>query len=155
MKVTGKRIKLMDMVLILTLIKPNTLASGRMINKKARESKFGRMVLNMRENINKEKRKAKEFSNGLITHVMREISNKIIFTAEEFIYGLIEELMMENGRTIKWMERVPFNGLVNMNFNNLDGRLYTGAYCEDKKHGYGEFEWPDNRKYKGNWQNGK
>lgn len=25
----------------------------------------------------------------------------------------------------------------------------------DKKHGYGEFDWPDGRKYKGSWKNGK
>ncbi len=31
----------------------------------------------------------------------------------------------------------------------LDERRYIGHYVEDKKHGYGEFEWPDGRKYKG------
>ena len=31
----------------------------------------------------------------------------------------------------------------------LDERKYIGHYVEDKKHGYGEFEWPDGRKYKG------
>ena len=25
----------------------------------------------------------------------------------------------------------------------------------DKQHGEGLFEWPDGRKYKGNWENGK
>ena len=37
----------------------------------------------------------------------------------------------------------------------LDERKYIGHYVEDKKHGYGEFEWPDGRKYKGQWLNGK
>ena len=41
---------------------------------------------------------------------------------------------------------------------------YTGAYEDDKKHGFGEFEWPDGRKqfiywvicrYTGYWENGK
>ena len=31
----------------------------------------------------------------------------------------------------------------------LDERKYNGSYVEDKKHGYGEFEWPDGRRYKG------
>jgi len=26
---------------------------------------------------------------------------------------------------------------------------------DDKKHGEGEFTWPDGRKYKGQWENGK
>lgn len=37
----------------------------------------------------------------------------------------------------------------------IDDRKYVGSYIEDKKQGYGEFEWPDNRKYKGQWYNGK
>jgi hypothetical protein len=28
-------------------------------------------------------------------------------------------------------------------------------YLDDKKDGYGEFLWPDGRKYKGHWKNGK
>ena len=34
-------------------------------------------------------------------------------------------------------------------------RDHEGQYLDDKKHGYGVFEWPDGRKYKGNWENGK
>lgn len=154
-KVIGKKIKPMDTGRILTPTKPNTSASGKTINKREEASKFGPMEPSMRENINKAKKKVEESFNGLITHVMKEISNKITFMAGECILGQMEELMMENGRIIRWMERVSSNGLVNVNFHHLDGRRYTGAYCEDKKHGYGEFEWPDNRKYKGNWQNGK
>jgi hypothetical protein len=26
---------------------------------------------------------------------------------------------------------------------------------DDKKEGYGEFEWPDKRTYKGNWKDGR
>jgi len=37
----------------------------------------------------------------------------------------------------------------------IDERKYNGSYVEDKKHGYGEFEWPDGRRYKGQWSNGK
>lgn len=30
-------------------------------------------------------------------------------------------------------------------FTWLDGRKYEGEYKDDKKHGYGEFKWPDGR----------
>ena len=40
-------------------------------------------------------------------------------------------------------------------FNWPDKRKYTGQYKEDKKHGYGIFEWSDGRKYRGDWKNGK
>jgi hypothetical protein len=36
-----------------------------------------------------------------------------------------------------------------------DGRKYKGEYYDDKKSGYGVFKWPDGRKYKGAWLNGK
>jgi hypothetical protein len=36
-----------------------------------------------------------------------------------------------------------------------DRRKYKGEYYDDKKSGYGIFKWPDGRKYKGNWLNGK
>ena len=32
---------------------------------------------------------------------------------------------------------------------------YTGEYFDDKKEGYGIFEWPDGKKYEGQWLNGK
>ena len=28
-------------------------------------------------------------------------------------------------------------------FNWSDGRKYEGEYLDDKKHGFGRFEWPD------------
>ena len=36
-----------------------------------------------------------------------------------------------------------------------DGRKYEGEYKDDKKEGYGTFYWPDGRKYTGAWLNGK
>ena len=36
-----------------------------------------------------------------------------------------------------------------------DGRKYVGEYSEDKKHGFGTFEWKDGKKYIGNWLEGK
>ncbi|MGB2492222.1 MAG: hypothetical protein ACPID7_04485, partial [Candidatus Puniceispirillum sp.] len=35
-----------------------------------------------------------------------------------------------------------------------DGKLYVGNYQDGKKHGYGEFYWPEGQSYKGDWQNG-
>ena len=40
-------------------------------------------------------------------------------------------------------------------FNWPDGRVYKGEYVNDKKEGYGEFEWSDGRKYYGFWKEGK
>lgn len=37
----------------------------------------------------------------------------------------------------------------------LDGRLYHGAYVNDKKHGFGVYVWADGRAYVGNWYDGK
>lgn len=36
-----------------------------------------------------------------------------------------------------------------------DGRKYIGEYIDDKKHGQGTFVWPDGRKYEGAWKYGK
>ena len=36
-----------------------------------------------------------------------------------------------------------------------DGRKYEGNYVDDKKEGQGTFYWPDGRKYEGAWENGK
>lgn len=36
-----------------------------------------------------------------------------------------------------------------------DGRKYEGQYVDDKKEGQGNFFWPDGRVYQGGWKNGK
>lgn len=36
-----------------------------------------------------------------------------------------------------------------------DGRLYHGAYVNDKKHGFGVYVWADGRAYVGSWIDGK
>ena len=36
-----------------------------------------------------------------------------------------------------------------------DNRKYKGEYKNGKKHGYGIYEWPDGRLYKGKWKDGK
>ena len=36
-----------------------------------------------------------------------------------------------------------------------DGRRYEGEYFEDKKHGFGTFIWPNGSFYQGSWVDGK
>mmetsp|Transcript_20197 Transcript_20197/g.24955 ORF Transcript_20197/g.24955 Transcript_20197/m.24955 type:complete len:92 (+) Transcript_20197:833-1108(+) len=36
-----------------------------------------------------------------------------------------------------------------------DGRKYAGEYSEDQKQGFGTFTWPNGSYYQGNWENGK
>jgi hypothetical protein len=65
-----------------------------------------------------------------------------------------------NGRIIRWMGRENLRGQVSLIYIDLtvfktllkkkiDGRKYNGHYIEDKKHGFGDFEWPDGRRYCG------
>jgi len=37
----------------------------------------------------------------------------------------------------------------------LDGKKYTGEYLDDKKHGYGVFDWGNGKFYEGFWEDGK
>ena len=36
-----------------------------------------------------------------------------------------------------------------------DKKKYTGEYLDDKKHGFGVFDWGNNKRYEGQWHNGK
>ena len=36
-----------------------------------------------------------------------------------------------------------------------DGRKYVGEYKDDLKHGFGTIEWPDGRKFEGMWEEGE
>lgn len=37
----------------------------------------------------------------------------------------------------------------------VDKKRYVGEYLDDKKHGFGVFEWGNGKKYEGEWLNGK
>ena len=39
-------------------------------------------------------------------------------------------------------------------FNWPDGRKYKGEYVDDKKEGFGTYYWPDGRIIEGMWKNG-
>ena len=39
--------------------------------------------------------------------------------------------------------------------NYPDGRKYTGQFADDQKNGFGTLTWPDKRKYTGLWKDGK
>ena len=94
----------------------------------------------------------------------KDNSQTTTFMALEPTLGLMAETTREIGKTTRWMDKENLNGLVKfqriiiyVNLSNLvlvglfvlDERKYNGSYVEDKKHGYGEFEWPDGRRYKG------
>ena len=36
-----------------------------------------------------------------------------------------------------------------------DGKVYEGAFLNDKREGQGKFQWADGRVYEGEWKNGK
>ena len=73
----------------------------------------------------------------------------------------------ENGKTTRCTEYEYFSSLCQEikvyyflnnqtgEFNWPDRRKYIGEYKDDKKDGYGEFFWPDGRVYKGRWEKGK
>ena len=62
------------------------------------------------------------------------------------IIGQMKNNTLENGKTIKCTEKDTLLGLMGKSIYLL--LSYVGDYFEDKKHGYGEFQWPDGRKYK-------
>jgi len=39
--------------------------------------------------------------------------------------------------------------------NYVDGSKYIGSYVNERKHGYGEYYWPDGTYYKGYYFEGK
>lgn len=41
-----------------------------------------------------------------------------------------------------------------MNSNGSMG-YYKGHFYDDEKNGYGEFTWPNGKRYRGMWKNGK
>jgi hypothetical protein len=64
------------------------------------------------------------------------------------------------GKEVKLDKKFLFPYFCNINYLFLelewpDGRKYEGEYEEDKKHGFGTFIWADGRKYIGNWSKGK
>ena len=120
----------------------NMLVSGLMINKTEWEKKFGLMVRDIRVIICKEKNTEVDSFFGLMDQFMRENSNSIIFKELVFINGQMVVNMMVNGRIIRWMEKA-YKLINNQVFTWNDGRKYNGEYKDDKKHGYGVFEWPD------------
>lgn len=43
--------------------------------------------------------------------------------ATEYIYGLMVEFIKENGKTIKWMDKVNFSGLMAVNILEITSRI--------------------------------
>ena len=67
---------------------------------------------------------------------------------KDYINGQMVEFLMEIGFAIRWMEKDYLHGV--MAECKLILFRFKGQYKDDKKHGYGEFTWPNGRKYKVN-----
>lgn len=80
--------------------------NGKMINRVEEVQKYGKMVLNMMENI----KKARNMDMGIYFLRMDPsiLDNflKIRYMEMENIHGLMENPIMVNGKTIKWMDMV-------------------------------------------------
>ena len=81
-------------------------------------------------------------------------SLKMIFMVQEHINGLMVENTKASGKKIRWMDKGCLLGEMG-GISMRKYRRYLGAYLDDKKHGYGEFHWPDGRSYRGYWADGK
>ena len=121
MMVTGKMIRIMDLVNTLTRMVLSTKVIGWTINNMAKARSIGLMAPNMKVSISTEKRMDTVSFCGLIDPVIVVSSSIIIFTAKELIHGLMEEFIMEIGSRTKCMEKEYSHGLtvVNMKVNTL------------------------------------
>lgn len=73
---------------------------------------------------------------------------------QELISGSMVGNTKDNGRKIKRTVKGFSHGKMG-SISMKKCRRYIGAYLDDKKHGYGEFHWPDGRYYRGFWADGK
>lgn len=70
------------------------------------------MVLDMRDNITKEKNMVKVNFIGQIIHLMKESSQIIIYMVKIFINGVMAVYSMVNGKIIKWRVQEYLVGLM-------------------------------------------
>eukprot|EP00335_Anophryoides_haemophila_P000333 CAMPEP_0204821078 /NCGR_PEP_ID=MMETSP1018-20131115/2213_1 /ASSEMBLY_ACC=CAM_ASM_000518 /TAXON_ID=46462 /ORGANISM="Anophryoides haemophila, Strain AH6" /LENGTH=165 /DNA_ID=CAMNT_0051919671 /DNA_START=559 /DNA_END=1056 /DNA_ORIENTATION=- len=139
-------IKLMEKVLILTLMVLNILEIGKMTNKKVLVKKYGLMVPDIKVLMSKERNKVKANFIGLTDLNMKENFKIIIYMVKEFTPGLMEEHTKVNGKVIKWMEKENSYGLMVENMldpmskiKNMDSENLNGLMAEDIKD-YGKME---------------
>ena len=76
---------------------------------------------------------------------MRESLSLTTYKGLGFIFGRTRVNTLDSGRIIRWMELGYCLIFTSQVFTWDDGRKYEGEYKDDKKHGYGVFEWPDSR----------
>ena len=112
MKETGLMIKLVDMVLIFTLIMLNMKDNERMINKMEQVRKLGRMELDTMVNTYKARNTVKENSHGQTEALIMENLSKITFKEKESIIGPTVVSMMDSGKIIRWKATVYSHGLM-------------------------------------------
>lgn len=122
--VTGRMIKLMDLVNTRTLMEPNMKATGSMISNMVKEKNIGPMAHNMRVNISTARKTDMVNSCGLIVRATAANSSTIIFTAREHTPGQMDVSTMETGSRTKCMARVcsPGPTAVNTKVNTTTTR---------------------------------
>ena len=102
----------MELEPTLILMALNTLDNERMINKKERALKIGRMDQNMRANTEMESSKGKANCSFQMAVGMKESSLKIKLKASEFISGRMGGNMKANEKIIKCTGRENLYGWV-------------------------------------------
>ena len=120
---------------------------GLKIYKKFMEQKYGKMVLYIKENIQKEKKMEQEYILGQMGQNMK-VCGKIILLMVQvyFIYQIIN-IILVNGKIKKKKD------LVNL---SIKKKKFTGFYCNDKRNGLGILVWKNGQKAQiGFWKEGK
>lgn len=112
MMVTGEMIKLMDLGNTLIRTEPSMKDIGKMINNMERAKNNGQMVLNMKVNINMERKMVSVNSVGLINLAIVATSSITISMDKELIPGPTVEFLTVTGTTIKCMVQVLSLGLM-------------------------------------------
>lgn len=109
--VTGKMIKLTDMVFTTTLMAQNTKGSGLRISNTAEEKKFGQTTLAMRESTKMERNTVKVSSTGLMAQPILETLSTTTLRAEAFTLGVTAEDLTVSGLITRCTEKVCSPGL--------------------------------------------
>lgn len=120
--------------------------------------KSGQMKLATRGSISTGKRKDVESSFGTMAQFMTGSLETIKLKDTEHTLGRIKDSLLENGLIIRCMEEGSLHGKMGKDmrvFSIFSQIIKLGSYVEDKKEGFGVFEWPNKTRYEGNWKEGK
>lgn len=112
LKVNGWMIRPTDTVYTFIKMEPDMRASGRMIFSTVLEKKFGQIIVNTKDIIQKVKNTEKGFIFGRMDQCTMETGTKTESKVTENTNGKMEECISENGKTIICMVRVSTLGLM-------------------------------------------